>query len=96
MQWEIDENGRGTQEEEPPPQWSTRLRLTLPNLGMIEARIQLQGSQVALSMSVADTGTRDLMRASGVLLQNQFDNAGLTLASMGVDATTNEGSDGEA
>ena len=96
MQWEIDENGRGTQEEEPPPQWSTRLRLTLPNLGMIEARIQLQGSQVALSMSVADTGTRDLMRASGVLLQNQFDNAGLTLASMGVDATANEGSDGEA
>ncbi|MFZ4539265.1 flagellar hook-length control protein FliK [Propionivibrio sp.] len=95
MRWEIDENAaRDTQEgDESAPKWSTRLHLTLPNLGEVDAQIRLQGNQITLAMTAGSAETRTLMRTSGVALRSQFDEAGLSLASMGVGAAS-ESTDG--
>ena len=96
MRWEIEEDAarRDTGEDETAAQWATRLHLTLPNLGQVDAHIRLQGSEITLSMTAGSEETRALMRASGVALRSQLGEAGITLASMGVAAA--EQSDGQA
>ena len=96
MRWEIDEDAaqRGAQDDSTAPQWTTRLKLTLPNLGEVNAQIRLQGNEITLAMTAGNEETRALMRASGVALRSQFNEAGITLASMGVAAA--EKSDGQA
>lgn len=93
MRWEIesfgddrvdDEGGRGAIDDETAARWSTRLRMTLPTLGEIDARIRLQGNQITLSMAADDPATRDLMRASGGSLRRALDEAGIALSSLGV------------
>ena len=97
MRWEIDEDAARPylENEETAQKWTTRVHLTLPNLGEIDAQIRLQGQQIALTMSAGDAQTRELMRAASLALRSQLDEAGLTLASMGVDAAT-ESRDGQA
>ena len=97
MRWEIDENAHAPSPEEndTPERWTTRLRLTLPRLGEIDARIQLHGEQLSLAVSTGDPATRDLMQTSGPLLRNQLDAAGLALISIGVDVIASEENHGE-
>ncbi len=85
MHWEIDEDGRQktADGEESESRWSTRLRMTLPHLGEIDAGIRLQGGQVTLNLHAVDAATRDLMQSKGGDLRQQFDAAGLILAGMG-------------
>ena len=92
MRWEIDEEAarQGQDSEETAPKWSTRLHLTLPNLGEVDAQIRLEGNSITLSMSADSAETRTLMRVSSLALRSQLDEAGLTLASMGVSATEDE------
>jgi hypothetical protein len=86
MRWEIDEDAaRANSADEPAASWTTRLRLVLPRLGEVDAQIRLQGAQVTVSMRTGKDETRALMRASSPALRGQFDEAGLTLASLGVD-----------
>jgi len=95
MRWEIDEdaarNGQG--DDETAPKWTTRLHLTLPNLGEIDAQIRLNGDQITLAMSAGSEETRALMRSASIDLRSQLNEAGLMLASMGVAAPTE--SDGQ-
>lgn len=90
MRWEIDEDGRRygqtADETEGTGNWTTRLHLVLPNLGEIDARIQFQGKQISLSLSADSELTRAVMRASGLALRSQLDEAGISLASMGISA----------
>ncbi len=99
MRWEIDEDAArsGQDGEDSAPRWSTRLRLTLPNLGEIDARIRLEGNSITLSMSADRSETRTLMRVSSQTLRSQLDDAGLMLASIGVSAVEEEshGKNGE-
>ena len=92
MRWEIDEEAarQGQDGEDTAPKWSTRLHLALPNLGEIDAQIRLEGNSITLSMSADSAETRTLMRVSSLALRSQLDEAGLTLASMGVSATEDE------
>ncbi len=92
MRWEIDEEAarQGQEGEETAPKWSTRLHLTLPNLGEVDAQIRLEGNAITLSMSADSAETRTLMRISSLALRSQLDEAGLTLASMGVSAVEDE------
>ena len=96
MRWEIDENAtQGPQGDETAPRWTTRLRMTLPRLGEIDARIQLQGNQIMIAMSAGDDETRQRMRIDGESLRNQLDAAGLTLTSMGIEALAPEEPNGD-
>jgi flagellar hook-length control protein FliK len=98
MRWEIEEDAsqRRPDSEETAANWSTRLRLILPKLGEIDAQIRLQGNQISLAMHASDAETRALLRTASAALRGQFDNAGLTLAAMGVDAVREDKSDGQA
>ena len=98
MRWEIDEEAarQGQQGEETADKWATRLHLTLPNLGEVDAQIRLQGNSITLSMSADNAETRTLMRISSFALRSQMDEAGLTLASMGVNAATEDDNHGPA
>ena len=88
MQWEIDEEAARSANDgdDSAGKWNSRLRLTLPNLGEIDALIRLQGDQVTLSVSAGNPETREQLRAASLSLRSQLGEAGLTLASMGIDA----------
>ncbi len=92
MRWEIDEDAArdGQDGEDSAPRWSTRLHLTLPILGEVDARIRLEGNSIAISMIADSAETRTLMRVSSSALRSQIEEAGLTLASMGVSATDDD------
>ncbi len=89
MLWEmVEEDGRnGAQDEdgEPASTWNTRLRLNLPHLGEIQARIGLTGHQISLHLTAANPETREQLRGHGQGLASQFEAAGLTLGGFMVD-----------
>jgi flagellar hook-length control protein FliK len=97
MRWEIEEDaGRREQgSEDAPSNWQTRLRLTLPNLGGIDAQIRLQGNQISLVLAAGNTETQDLLRSSTAALRSQLDDAGLALASVGVGTAKDEAANGQ-
>lgn len=86
MRWEIEEDARhgapGEEEAENP--WNTRLNLVFPNLGGINARISLQGGQIALSIQLDSERSLSLIQASSGLLRQQLADAGLSLTSIGI------------
>lgn len=89
MLWEmVEEDGRnGAQDEggEPASTWNTRLRLNLPHLGEIQARIGLTGHQISLHLTATNPETREQLRGHGQGLASQFEAAGLTLGGFMVD-----------
>lgn len=96
MRWEIEEDGRrDAGEEETATRWSTRLRLTLPHLGEIDARIRLEGNQVMLGLQAAEAPTRELMTQGSAALRGQLDAAGLSLVGLGIDDGTGSDPDGQ-
>ncbi|MBW7903606.1 MAG: flagellar hook-length control protein FliK [Rhodocyclaceae bacterium] len=94
MRWEIEEDGRSRQEDDDaPPGWQTRLYLALPQLGELEARIRLAGSQIHLDLDAADAATRERLHAAIGDLRKQFDDAGLTLGNVGIHILTEAAAD---
>ena len=91
MEWQIDEpnerrdNGGG-ESIEGSDKWQTRLRLTLPTLGELDARLHIQGKQITLAVTATDSDTRALLRGGAASLRTQLEQAGLALASLGVSA----------
>lgn len=98
MQWEIEEDAARREQvgDEAPGNWQTRLRLTLPNLGGVDAQIRLQGNQISLVLAAGSSETQELLRTATAALRSQLDEAGLALASVGVGAPRNEEADGQA
>jgi hypothetical protein len=90
MRWEIEEEAAQRRQEgdETAENWSTRLRLILPKLGEIDAQIRLQGNQISLAMHADNADTRALLLTASAALRGQLDDAGLTLAAIGVDAVS--------
>lgn len=89
MRWEIENESdrRGSSgDSDDSRKWQTRLRLTLPNLGEIDARLHVQGRQMTLSMLANSPETRSLLRNGTAILRDQLEQAGLDLASLGVTA----------
>lgn len=85
--WEIvrDEEERNKhQEESAPSSWQTRLRLSLPELGDIEARLYIKGIEIRMILEASDAVTRDKLVASKGALRNNLATSGLTLTSIGI------------
>lgn len=79
MQWEIERDaGQGDAVADGPAGWRTSLRLTLPRLGEVEARVHLVGKNVHLVLDIPDAVVPDLQQAVP-LLQKALAVAGLTL-----------------
>lgn len=68
MEWEIedptaDEREARDSDGEPEPYWNSTLRLTLPSLGGIEARLHLTPAGVAVRLVADDNGTREALQS---------------------------------
>ena len=94
IQWEIaneigrreNRGGGGADSGDSAEQWQTRLRLTLPHLGEVDARLHIQGKQITLAVIAPDAETRARLRSDAATLRSQFEQAGLDLASLGITA----------
>ena len=87
MRWEIDESPHREADagDDTSAHWSTRLQLQLPNLGEVDARIRIDGNQIALVIGTDRSASASLLETSSNALRSQLDEAGLTLASIGID-----------
>jgi flagellar hook-length control protein FliK len=65
MEWEIEdpEQDRAAAEEGAEPYWNTTLRLTLPGLGGVEARLHLTPAGVAMRLITDSDTARDALDA---------------------------------
>lgn len=81
MQWEIveEDGGQREGEDEEKQQWTTRLQLTLPNLGGISATLRLRSASDIEIQLAADSPAQSALRAAGEDLRQQLAAAGLKL-----------------
>ena len=82
MQWEIGENTDGgrSADSDAISRWQTRLKLSLPSLGGIDAVLRLSpGGEVNISMTASSESGEARLRESAPLLGKQLESAGLNL-----------------
>ncbi|MDR1351365.1 MAG: flagellar hook-length control protein FliK [Zoogloeaceae bacterium] len=86
MDWEIiEEEGRHERGENIAANWTTRLTLTLPRLGGVEATLRLVGGKdIEIRLKVENDAARARLTAANGVLQQQFATAGLKLAAFAV------------
>ncbi len=91
MRWEIErrESPPGTPEA-PGEHWATRLNLSLPQLGSIEARLSLSGQQ--LVMRLVAPRASDRLSAQSAELRKRLLDSGLMLSHLSVVAAESSGS----
>jgi hypothetical protein len=84
MNWEIiAEEGRHERGENTAANWTTRLTLTLPRLGGVEATLRLVGGkEIEIRLKVEKDLARARLNAANGVLQQQFATAGLKLAAL--------------
>jgi hypothetical protein len=92
VDWAIERNQVGEHEAPPggerPPGWSTRLRLSTPQLGVVDATLSLIGNNLRVQMTTgAEESAMDLRRQVPELAQAMAD-AGLNLQSIEVRRET--------
>lgn len=96
MHWEIEEDAKRQNDKgEPTPGWQTRLHLTLPQLGAVEAKIRVDGKQIHLDLSSALDETQQVMRNAMLDLRQQLDAAGLSMGTVGIGALAAQAGDSE-
>jgi len=90
MQWQVEEREAGGEADEAQSQWRTHLRLELPRLGAVAARLDLQGDtlRVVIDASGGDT-TIASMRAGESELARMLEARGLRLDGFRVNADDN-------
>lgn len=92
MEWAIaDESPSDHSDQSPPPHlWKSDLSLTLPQLGKINARVQLHGGQITIGIEADLESTVSRLSRSGNDLNEQMKSAGLSLTAFGVHIHANE------
>lgn len=87
VEWEVAEEKRepGDEREEPSSTWNTLLRITLPNLGHVSARVRLDEEGVEVRLVVADPVTAFILRTGVTPLANGLESGGIKLLEMGVE-----------
>lgn len=87
MQWAIEESpGREQGVEDGAEQWRTHLKLTLPNLGTIEATLQLRrGGDIELALGAASESARQQLSSEIQGLGRRLEDSGLRLTAVKVD-----------
>ncbi|WP_144658141.1 flagellar hook-length control protein FliK [Achromobacter dolens] len=83
MEWEVEREPYGGDPESGVPTWATRLKLDLPRLGLVDARLNLAGDQIVLQL-VAPHGAAELNESSDQL-RSRLLAAGLTLSHLVVN-----------
>ncbi len=86
LEWEIHEHPEGNQhpDADSSSQWNTQLRLTMPRLGDITAKIVLNSHGVHIRLNAADVETASLLKNNELLLAKDMQFAGLNIQSLEV------------
>ena len=85
MRWEIGENDENARslDGEPIAQWQTRLKLSLPMLGGIDATLHLRaGGEVGITVTTESETSEVRLKDSAEQLRKQFEAAGLNLTKL--------------
>lgn len=85
MWWEIgrDQQRGTTPGDDPSRPWQTRLKLTLPLLGHIEAAVELKaGNEIGITLLAADESSEARLRDDVAALASQLEAAGLRLTQL--------------
>lgn len=74
MNWQIereviDERSSAGTDEAPAERWTTRLRLTMPRLGTVDAVLQLAGQGLRLRLDTGEATATELGESSAALIQ---------------------------
>jgi hypothetical protein len=85
MEWEVERDPYGGDPESATPTWATRLKLDLPRLGLVDARLNLAGDQIVLQL-VAPLAAAEINDSSDQL-RSRLLAAGLTLSNLAVSVT---------
>src|SRR5690606_14672273 len=93
MEWEVSED-RNPQAADAAPSWATRLKLQLPSLGEVEARISLAGDQLVLRLVSPDSAS--VLQEHAPALREKLLASGLTLTDLSVLAQASTEVDLEA
>ncbi|MFY3923256.1 flagellar hook-length control protein FliK [Achromobacter xylosoxidans] len=83
MEWEVERDPYGGDPESAVPTWATRLKLDLPRLGLVDARLNLAGDQIVLQL-VAPHSAAEINDSSDQL-RSRLLAAGLTLSHLVVN-----------
>jgi hypothetical protein len=78
LEWEISEQPHDTPQTTDAAPWLTRLRLTLPRMGKIEATLLVAAHGVTITLRAAATETLSLLADQRVKLQQSLRDAGVT------------------
>ncbi|KDB59306.1 flagellar hook-length control protein FliK [Bordetella bronchiseptica B18-5 (C3)] len=84
MEWEVAREHGDDAAGQPGTHWATRLKLNLPRLGTVEARLNLAANQLVLHVVAPDSAAE--IGAAADALRQQLSAAGLTLTNLSVDA----------
>ena len=94
IRWEIESPPERTAAAgaDDDARWQTRLLLTLPLLGEMEARLSLVGTQLSVAVTAAKPEAMALLRSGSAVLRQQLEQAGVVLSavSFAEQAATNE------
>ncbi|MCU0933722.1 MAG: flagellar hook-length control protein FliK, partial [Thiobacillaceae bacterium] len=80
MQWLVERRGEGQGEyagEEEGAAWNTELRLTLPRMGDLHARVSLRGDEVSVQLRAQESTTADALLEALPALDEALRAAGL-------------------
>lgn len=89
MEWLVEERAGGEgegQEEGAPAPWRTELRLSLPRMGSVNARLDLRGKTLSLDLRAEDGAAAQALRVALPELGRGLEGAGLRVDRLSVQA----------
>ncbi|MGL1833369.1 flagellar hook-length control protein FliK [Rhodocyclaceae bacterium SMB388] len=92
FEWEIEDPAQEGRREgdETPDEWNTTLRLTMPRLGSVEARIHLTAAGVALRLAAQDAASASALESARAQLESALAAAGVALTGFIVERAGHE------
>ena len=86
MEWDIYEQSHDSKENKPGPaaQWRTQIRLSMPELGDITAKIELNAQGIYIKLDASQLETASLLKNNQLPLTTDMQSAGLIIQSVEV------------
>jgi len=88
MEWLVGEDPSGTGDADGMSQWQTELRLTLPHLGEVSARLGVGALGIRVQLATGEEASLEQLRAALPALVERFQAAGLNLTRMELGRAT--------
>ncbi|WP_297325494.1 flagellar hook-length control protein FliK [Nitrosomonas sp.] len=84
IEWDIYEESHGSKENEPATRWHTQIRLSMPELGDITAKIALDSQDIHIKLDASQLETASLLKNNQLSLTVDMQSAGLVIQSIEV------------